>query len=89
MDLIQCSIFDEKSGVYAQPFSAPSVPHAKRTFSDFCNDRETVIGMHPADFTLFKIGVFDVQSGKLVVMGPDVLGNGVEFVGQGPVAVSR
>ncbi len=88
MDLIQCSIFDEKSGVYAQPFSAPSVAHAKRTFSDFVNDGDTIIGMHPSDFTLFKIGVFDVQSGKLVAMR-DVLGSGVEFVTHtGPVAVS-
>lgn len=87
MDLILCSIFDEKSGVYAAPFFGPSVAHAKRTFSDFCNDRETIVGMHPGDFTLFKIGVFGVQDGKLVA-DHQVLGNGVEFVGQGPVAVS-
>lgn len=80
MEMILCSIFDDKSGVYAQPFFAPSVPHAKRTFGDFCNDVETIIGMHPADYTLFKLGVFDPKDGKLVAMGPDVLGNGVEFV---------
>jgi len=88
MDAIQCSIYDEKSGVYGNLFSAPSVPHAKRTFSDFVNDSGTIIGMHPADFTLFKIGVFDIQSGNFVVLR-DVLGNGVEFIVQaGPVAVS-
>ncbi len=85
MELVQCSIFDEKSGAYAQPFFAPTVAHAKRTFSDFCNDRETIIGMHPADYSLFKIGVFDVQSGKLVE-DHACLGSGVEFVG--PMAVS-
>ena len=79
MDLIQCSIYDEKSGVYAQPFFAPSIPHAKRTFGDFCNDRETIVGMHPGDFTLFKIGVFDVQDGKLVA-DFNMLGSGAEFV---------
>ncbi len=88
MDLIQCSIYDEKAAVYAQPFSAPSVLHAKRTFSDFCNDRETIIGMHPADFTLFKIGVFDVQKGNLVA-DYQVLGNGVAFLDAvGALAVS-
>ncbi len=88
MDAVMCSIYDEKSGVYGQLFSAPSVPYAKRTFSDFVNDPGVIIGMHPADFTLFKIGVFDIQSGIIVPLR-DVLGNGVEFIVQaGPVAVS-
>ncbi len=88
MDLILCSIYDEKAGVHERPFSAASVAHAKRTFGDFVNDSGTIIGMHPADYTLFKVGVFDVQSGKLVA-SRDVLGNGVEFIiGVPPVAVS-
>ena len=49
------------------------------------NDSSTIVGMHPADFTLFKVAVFDVQTGKMVVM-KDVLGNGVEFIAQrGPI----
>jgi len=87
MDLVHCSIFDEKAGVYAAPFSAPSVLYAKRTFSDFCNDREIIIGLHPADFTLYKVGVFSTDSGKFVA-DFSMLGNGAEFVGQGPVAVT-
>ncbi len=79
MESVLLSIFDVKADCFLPPFFAPSVAHGVRTFSDFSNDLETPIGMHPADYTLFHLGTFNKSSGVVHVIDRVSLGNGVEF----------
>lgn len=60
------SIFDTASGLYSRPFFTQSDGEAKRSFSDIATDAEHPIGKHPADYTLFRIGIFDDCTGKII-----------------------
>ncbi len=65
MKLNVYSIFDTASGLYSRPFFTQSDGEAIRSFSDIANDAEHPVGRHPADFTLFRLGIFDDRDGKL------------------------
>ncbi len=79
MFIFLLAIFDVKADCFLPPFFAPSLPHGIRTFSDFANDSDTPIGMHPSDYTLFHIATFDKSSGVLDIIDKVSLGTGVEF----------
>ncbi len=74
------SVLDAKAGAYAIPFFAPTDPHAIRSFSDLVNDPNTVPGRHPEDFSLHKIGDFDIETAALVNGKLHVLANGVALI---------
>jgi len=57
------SIFDSKGLMYSPPFYDVTKGLAIRRFSETATDRNTSIGLHPEDFTLFHIGAFDDQNG--------------------------
>lgn len=58
------SIFDAKIGEHARPVNFMTVGQAVRTFADLAKDKETEVGAHPEDFTLFELGEFDTENGK-------------------------
>lgn len=60
------SIYDRASGVYDRPWVAHSDKAAARSFSDIALDAEHPIGMHPEDFTLFRVGTWEDDAGALV-----------------------
>lgn len=60
------SIFDAKVSAYQPPFTAQNDAHAKRMLADTAKDPKTLFHQHPADYTLFKIGSFDDETGQLV-----------------------
>lgn len=75
------SVYDSKALCYGVPFFMPSVGAAVRAFSDLCNDVQSVVNRHPADYVLYHVGTFDDAVGKLVELSPHVqLGIGVDFV---------
>ena len=59
MKLNVYSIYDTASGLYSRPFFTMSDAEAVRSFSDIAMDAEHPIGIHPEDYTLFRIGIFD------------------------------
>lgn len=73
------SIFDQAAQAYLPPFFLPSKGLAIRGFSDTCNDPNSNINRHPADFTLFQIGTYDDATGVIKQDGHVNLGVGVEF----------
>lgn len=74
-------IYDSKSETYTAPTVNPARGQAIRSFADAVNGGEGVLAAHPADFTLFEIGEYDVLNGEItlhetkisVVIGTDVL----------------
>ncbi len=75
------SVFDVKAGAYLQPWFLPTEGMAKRCFADCVNDKEHNFGLHPADYTLFCVGMFDDSKADLFADGgPKSIGNGLEFL---------
>jgi len=59
------SIFDTASGLYSRPFFATADELAKRDFGTLAQDADHPIGLHPKDYTLFRLGVWDDTRGEL------------------------
>lgn len=84
MKLNAYAIFDTAAVAYLQPFFMHNDDLAVRAFRDNVNaDTDSVISLHPEQFTLFKIGTFDDKSGTLERLETNqILGNGLEHKGQ-------
>ena len=65
MKLHVFSIFDSKSEIFNTPIFLPAIGQARRTFGDQVNDKESPFNKHPEDYTLFLIGEYETDSGKL------------------------
>lgn len=64
------SIYDNKALQYHPPFFATTNGAAVRSFADLCNDLQTNVGRHPADYVLFCIGGYDDAKGQLLPFSP-------------------
>lgn len=74
------SVHDVKAETYMPPFCVPSKGLAIRAFEDCINSDDHHFGKHPADYTLFEVGTFDTDSGKLTYTDKISIGNGVDFL---------
>lgn len=73
------SVFDAKAGAFLPPFFLPAEPVALRTFGGCCSDPGHSFGQFPGDYTLFRLGTFDVASAAIVLLpSPEVVATGVE-----------
>jgi len=80
-ELIVFSVFDEKAGTFAPPFFFATVGMALRAFADLAQDRATSLNRHPGDFKMYRLGVFNQGSGKLLAdLMPSFLASAAEFV---------
>ena len=53
------SVFDSKAELYLTPFFMKTKGEAVRGFEDVANDKNSAIGRHPEDYTLFELGEYD------------------------------
>lgn len=70
------SVFDSKAALFGRPFYDQQDASAIRNFADAVNDGSNPSNMwnkHPEDFSLFLIGEFDDESGKLIPCLPQSL----------------
>lgn len=74
------SIFDEKGKGFMQPFFLQNNKVAIRTFANLVNSEGHNFNANPEDYTLYLLGEFDVDNGKIESVQREMLGNGVEFV---------
>lgn len=58
------SVFDAKTGIFAQPNFMVNKATALRSWSTAATDPSTAISKHPGDYHLFHIGEFDDDSGQ-------------------------
>lgn len=74
------TIYDQKIGAYIKPFFAQYTGEALRSFEQAAKDKNTTIGITPADFNLFEIGTFDSEDGIVYPLPiPFNLGNAVQW----------
>lgn len=80
MEHIAVTVYDMKTEAYLRPFFAMTTGEAIRTFTDSIADPQSMFNRHPADFTLFKIGVYDDSLGVLTSCPPENLGNALTYM---------
>lgn len=57
------SIMDTQVSHYSQPFFAPTIGHALRSFAEHCKLPDNLPNRYPQDFALYLLGDFDDESG--------------------------
>lgn len=60
------SIRDIKAGVFFQPFFASHDIVAIRMFRASLRSRDSLIRDYPEDFALYRIGIWDAKTGKVI-----------------------
>ncbi|QXP44299.1 MAG: nonstructural protein [Arizlama microvirus] len=58
------AIYDSKANAFCEPVFTPNQAIAERSFTIASNDKTTYIGQSPTDYTLFRLGTWDDESGK-------------------------
>lgn len=64
------SIYDTASGVFTAPTIDISDASAVRNFQQAIANSGSVMNFKPDDFSLYQVGMFDVESGLLEPMVP-------------------
>lgn len=70
------SVFDSKTAAFGNPFADQQPSSAIRNFADAVNDNSNPNNLwakHPEDFSLFQIGQYDTDLGKLIPFIPESL----------------
>jgi len=79
--MVVVAVRDIKAYAYQSPHFAVSAGVASRGFADAAQDKQTVIGAHPEDFQLFKIGDFDERTGVITpCVVPELLCSAMDFI---------
>ena len=63
MKLKVFNAYDSKAGFYMETFCARSRGEAIRLLDELSNKADHVFSKHPADFTFFEIGDYDMETG--------------------------
>lgn len=77
MILLAYSIHDSVAQFFGPPFFVKTDGEARRVFGDACKDTRSNLSEHPSDYSLYRIGHFDDNSGDLVPVAPVLLTRGV------------
>lgn len=64
--LVLFAILDTKVGLFMQPFFARSSAEGMRMFEDEVMRQDSQLGLHPEDFSLFRVGEFDQTMGSAI-----------------------
>lgn len=72
MQVLVYSVFDSKAETFGTPMFFLTKGIALRAFSDVCADAGSPMAKHPNDYTLFQIGSYDANTGKLTDLTPAV-----------------
>ena len=67
---IVCSVFDKAVEAFSPVMCVPARGAAVRSFMDECNNSQSALSRHPADYALYEVGEFHEQSGQLVPYDP-------------------
>ncbi len=60
------AIFDQCAGIYEKPFFSTTDDLVRREFQDVVNTEDHPIAKHPEHYTLYRLGNFDNQTGKIL-----------------------
>ena len=67
------SIRDSASGVFTAPTIDLTDNSAIRAFSQAANNSDSMMNFCPSDFSLYRVGTFNVESGTIVPLNPPMM----------------
>lgn len=70
------SIFDKATNAYNPPFLQPTDGAAVRVIKNEMAQQDSMLGKHPHDFELWRLGKFDKDTGEINPTRERVLGLG-------------
>lgn len=74
------TVFDTKVEAYLTPFYMKSKGEAIRSFTEACNDPQTMFFKHPEDYVLFELGDYsDSDASFCLLPSPRSIGCAIEF----------
>jgi len=77
------TILDTKSKIYNQPHFLINDAVAIRQFQLVTQDKDSIISKYPEDFRLYRVGQFDMLTGKIVPEeAPVEIAHGLTFKSQ-------
>ena len=80
---VQCyAIFDTCSGIYEKPFFSTTDELVKREFQDVATTKDHPINNHPEHYSIWRLGTFDNNTGKIMDEQNECLGQAVEAIFQ-------
>lgn len=59
------AVFDDKAKAFISPFTLPNQDMAIREFSRSARDPNHMFGVHAEDYSLFRVGFFDDETGVI------------------------
>lgn len=68
------AVYDKKAQLYAKPFAMQNKAVALRAFGNACADPSTELFKHPADFCLHLVGTFDDETGEVLTLHSENIG---------------
>lgn len=74
------AVLDVKCNLYGNPIFQASDGVAIRAFGTACEDEKTELNKYPSDFSLYRIGTYDIESGEIKGQTPTQIANASEFV---------
>jgi hypothetical protein len=81
MSKIMYVAYDCKSESYTPPMLHLARGDAIRSFTQAVNDKSTLVGLNPEDFTLFEVGTYDERTGEFKIYdAPEHVANAWELV---------
>ena len=80
MKMKMYSIYDRCAAAYMRPFYTQRDDEAIRSFRDLALDAQHPVGQHPEDYSLFRIGEFDDNTGSVTGENPECLTRAHELV---------
>lgn len=66
MKLSMFAVYDEVAKIFKYMFFRNRAGEAIRYFADSCSDQKTELHLHPSDFSLFRLGELDIESGFFI-----------------------
>ena len=80
MNQIIFTVRDSKAAAYLPPFFMFNEAMAIRAIQDAVNDEKHQFHLHPEDYHLFRIGVFDDDTGEITPEAPTVVVGAMDLV---------
>lgn len=77
------AVYDSAVQAFMQPFFSPSKGAALRALTDAVNDPKHEYAKHSGDYSLFKLGSFDDNSGLFDTAPPEVITTCLDLVIKG------
>lgn len=74
------SVLDVKVESYSAPFAAANDAQAFRSFEQAIQDPQTTLSKYPEDFTLWRIGEFAEETGRLIPENPVQIARALDFI---------